>query len=80
MIKTFEELFEMLGRDEKCRTVPEEKVKEAKRDGFYAWEKEESDRAVSWMMGYLFCLMDAGYIREEEKKTLADLLLDMRYG
>lgn len=80
MIRTFEELFEKLEVDRKCRTVPEDRVKKARRVGVNTQEAEEADSAVDWMLGYLFCLVDVGYIREEEKESLVDLLLDMRYG
>lgn len=80
MIRTFEDLFEKLGADGKCRTVPEDKVKKIKRDKFCMQEMEAADKAVNWMLGYLFCLVDEGYIQDDEKRILSDLLLEMRYG
>lgn len=79
MIRTFEDLFEKLRADGRCRTVPEDAVKKVKRDKFSVQEMEAADRAMNWMIGYLFCLMDEGYIQEDEKKILVDLLLEMRY-
>lgn len=47
MIGTFEELFEKLGADRKCRTVPEDKVKKVRRVGDSTREAEEAD-SVLW--------------------------------
>lgn len=77
MLRTFEELFEKLHADGRCRSVPEGRLSQIQGEKVYRSEKEEAGRSLDWMIGYLFCLSDEGYISEEEWDNLHGILLEM---
>lgn len=79
MIKTFDDLFEKLKKDGRCTSVPEERLKNVQEKMPGKYGKEKSERSVNWLIGYLFCLADEGYISDDESARLQDIVLDMRY-
>lgn len=76
MIQTFEDLFEKLEEDGRCRSVPGEKWERIKAEYVTLRDVREADKAVFWMTGYLFCLSDEGYISDDEWNALHDLLME----
>ncbi len=76
MIQTFEDLFEKLEADGRCRSVPDGQWKRIQTENATLREMTGTDRAVLWMTGYLFCLADESYISQEEWDTLHGLLMN----
>lgn len=75
MIKTFEDLFEKLEADRRCRSVPEAKWSQIQKADVTLQDVTDAGRAVFWMTGYLFCLSDEGYISDDEWNILHNLLM-----
>lgn len=73
MIRTFEELFEKLKKDGRCVSVPAERLEVAR-------EKISAQWGVSllWLTGYLFCMVDEGYISDDEHSQLQNDLFGER--
>lgn len=76
MIRTFEELFEKLEADRRCRAVSEAKWNQIEAGNIKLQDMKKEERAVFWMTGYLFCLSDEGYISDDEWNILHHLLMD----
>ncbi len=70
MIRTFEELFEKLKKDGRCASVPAGRLEVAR--------EKKAALSLVWLTGYLFCMVDEGYISDDEHSQLQNDLFGER--
>lgn len=78
MIRTFEELFEKMKKDGRCVSVPAGRLEVAREKISAQWGEEKSVLSMLWLTGYLFCMVDEGYISDDEHSQLRNDLFGER--